>query len=77
MAIDGVSRKLVEEADAGIFVEPENPTYFAARIKEYLSNSARGIIQGENGYLFAKQNFDRIVLANKYLDLIQNKIKNV
>ncbi len=25
LAIDGVSRQLVEEADCGVFVEPENP----------------------------------------------------
>ena len=77
MAIDGVSRKLVEEADAGIFVYPENPADFASKINLYLSNAEIGKAQGENGYLYAKQNFDRIVLANKYLDLIQKKIKDV
>jgi glycosyltransferase involved in cell wall biosynthesis len=74
MAIDGVSRDLVEKADAGVFVEPENSQDFAIKIKEYLSNPDKGTIQGENGYLFAKQNFDRIVLADKYIDLIQKKI---
>jgi glycosyltransferase involved in cell wall biosynthesis len=74
MAIDGVSRKLVEEADAGVFVEPENPQDFALKIRHYLADATKGILQGEKGYIYAKQNFDRIILANKYLDLIQNKI---
>jgi len=74
MAIDGVSRDLVEEAHAGVFVEPENPKDFALKIKDYLSNPEKGIYEGENGYIYAKENFDRIVLANKYIDLIQKKI---
>lgn len=74
MAIDGVSRDLVEEANAGVFVEPENPKDFALKIKEYLSNPEKGIVQGESGYSFAKQNFDRTVLADKYISLIQSKI---
>ena len=74
MAIDGVSRKLVEEAEAGVFVQPENPTDFALKIYEYISNPEKGKIQGENGYIYAKGNFDRIVLANKYIDLIQQKV---
>jgi len=74
MAIDGVSRKLVEEAEAGVFVQPENPTDFALKINEYISNPDKGKIQGENGYIYAKGNFDRIVLANKYIDLIQQKV---
>ena len=74
MAIDGVSRELVEEANAGVFVQPENPEDFALKIRNYLSSPHIGIIQGEKGYIYAKQNFDRIVLADKYLDLIQKKI---
>ncbi|WP_396196737.1 glycosyltransferase family 4 protein [Flavobacterium sp.] len=75
MAIDGVSRDLVEQADAGIFVQPENSQDFAQKIMQYLSNPSEINIQGENGYRFAKENFDRMVLANKYLNLIQKSLK--
>ncbi|WP_338410875.1 glycosyltransferase family 4 protein [uncultured Flavobacterium sp.] len=78
MAIDGVSRKLVETADAGVFVKPENPEDFALKIKNYLSDPEKGIIQGKKGYSYAKENFDRIVLADEYIVLIEKKInKNV
>lgn len=77
MAIDGVSRDLVEEADAGIFVEPENPQDFASKIRAYILNQQKGVSQGKKGYKYAKENFDRIILANKYLDLIRKKIKDV
>lgn len=68
MAIDGVSRKLVEDANAGVFVEPENPVDFAKKIRFYLSNKEMLITQGINGYKFAKENFDRVKLANDYIN---------
>lgn len=67
MAIDGVSRKLVEEANAGVYIEPENPIDFAQKVKMYLDNPNRAIQEGINGFNYAKLNFDRIVLAEKYL----------
>lgn len=74
MAIDGVSRELIEEAKAGTYVEPENVSEYNRIIREYLKNPLRLKEEGENGYLYAKQNFDREVLANKYLSAI-SKIK--
>lgn len=72
MAIDGVSRELIEQAQAGSFVEPENPKDFAAKIKWYKENPAVAKAQGENGYRFAKQYFDRSVLALQYIDEMQD-----
>src|SRR5690606_38629233 len=74
MAIDGVSRELLEDAKAGSYVEPENIEEYNRIIREYLANPLRLKEEGENGYLYAKQNFDREVLANKYLSAI-SKIK--
>lgn len=72
MSIDGVSRSLVEEAAAGIFVEPENPADFAEKVRIYLKNPALLEVQGENGYRFAKKHFDRQVLAKEYLNYIEH-----
>lgn len=71
MAIDGVSRELVEEANAGVFVRPEDPNDFAAKIRQYMDNPKLMYEQGEAGYLFAKGNFDRKVLADKYLNYLK------
>ncbi len=70
MVIDGVSRKLVEEANAGVFVEPENPSDFAEKILDYLNNPEQIVKQGINGYNYAMENFDRTILARKYLELL-------
>jgi glycosyltransferase involved in cell wall biosynthesis len=74
MLIDGVSRTLVEEAKAGIYVEPENPVEFSKIIREYVGNKELIKTQGENGYQYAKDNFDRTVLAQKYLNHIKSII---
>jgi glycosyltransferase involved in cell wall biosynthesis len=71
MAIDGVSRKLVEDALAGSFVEPENANSFNVIIRKYLANPELLVIQGNNGYQYAKKNFDRKILANSYLKELQ------
>ena len=74
MAIDGVSRELVNEAKAGTYVEPENTEEYNRIIREYLNSPSKLIIEGENGYQYAKQNFDREVLACKYLEKIKETI---
>lgn len=72
MAIDGVSRALVEEAQAGVFVEPENPQDFAEKIRYYLQHPDWVKLHGLNGYKFAKANFDREKLAEKYLEAFKD-----
>jgi len=68
MAIDGVSRELLEEAEAGSYVEPENAEEFNKIIRNYMENPENLKFEGENGYEFAQKNFDRRVLAQKYLE---------
>ena len=75
MAIDGVSRELVENAKAGSYVEPENIDEYNHIIRDYLAHPAKLIVEGENGYKYAKDNFDRSYLANKYLEAIHKKIR--
>lgn len=72
MVIDGISRQLIEQADAGLFVEPENPEDFANKVRFYLNNPDLIERQGENGYSYVKNHFDREVLAKKYLNYIRD-----
>lgn len=67
MAIDGVSRQLVEDAGAGTYVEPENAAEYSRIIRQYLAQPHRVATEGESGYQYARNNFDREVLAARYL----------
>lgn len=72
LAIDGVSRQLIEDADAGLFVEPEDPRQIADGILHYINHPEKIKTQGENGYLYAKEHFDRNKLALEYLRAIES-----
>jgi glycosyltransferase involved in cell wall biosynthesis len=74
MAIDGVSRELIVNSLAGTYVEPENPSRFNAIIREYLLHPERLKAEGDNGYYYAKENFDREILAKRYFDRIESVI---
>ncbi len=71
LAIDGVARKLIEDANSGLFVEPENPNEFYNAVLRLYSNRELLDQYGENGYQFVTENFSREILANKYLDAIE------
>lgn len=75
MAIDGVSRELIEAAKAGVYVEPENADEYNKAIREYLSDELRLKKEGENGYKYAKNNFDREFLAKEYLKSIEKIVR--
>lgn len=72
LAIDGVSRELVEAAACGIYVEPENPTAIAEAIREIKDKSESLKEMGTNGYRYAKAHFDREVLANQYASVLMD-----
>lgn len=74
VAIDGVARKLVEEAGAGIYVEPEDAKEFAEAVLKLRENRQLCKEYGENGLNFVRQNFDRGVLAGRYMDILTNKV---
>ena len=75
MGIDGVSRELLEDAGAGSYVEPENIAEYDRVIRMYLDDPMRIQREGESGYRFAKENFDREVLAKKYMAHIISILK--
>ena len=68
MAIDGVSRELVEQAQAGVYVEPEQAQAFANAVRMYKQNPDIAMLHGANGFNYAKQHFDRSALALKYIE---------
>lgn len=71
MAIDGVSKDLIEESGAGIFVEPENPEDFVAKVRVYINDPKRVLEEGMKGERFAREQFDRRFLAEKYLNVLK------
>lgn len=74
IGIDGVARKLVEDAGAGLFVEPENIDAFIAGIVELKKDSQQMKAMGESGRKYVELNFDRRNLAKKYLEVLRKVV---
>lgn len=72
MAIDGISRTLVQEAGAGLYVEPENPGDFAEKVRWMMAHPNECSEMGMKGFYYAKANMHRTALAEKYLLRLQN-----
>jgi glycosyltransferase involved in cell wall biosynthesis len=68
IGIEGESRRIIEEAGAGIGVEPESPTAVAEGILRMRQMKADGSIvaMSRSGRAYVERNFDRDHLAKKY-----------
>ncbi len=75
LAIDGVSRELVEKAGCGTFVAPESPEVYAEAVRDYLRHPELVNEQGERGYRYAKIHFDREVLSEKYISVLAGIVR--
>jgi len=74
VGIDGVARKLVEDANAGLYVEPEDSEAFAAAVLKMKADPEVCQTYGANGLSFVTRNFARDILAARYIDLLRDKV---
>ena len=77
MVIDGVSRALVEEAQCGVYAEPENVPEIVQKMLQLSQDKSKSDQFGEQGYRFAKKYFDRHVLADQYIKEIKRRLNRV
>jgi glycosyltransferase involved in cell wall biosynthesis len=63
LAIDGVIRQLIEEAEAGVFVPPGDPAALAAAIRTLAADRTMGRAMGRSGRAHVARDFDRGALA--------------
>jgi lipopolysaccharide/colanic/teichoic acid biosynthesis glycosyltransferase/glycosyltransferase involved in cell wall biosynthesis len=72
LAIDGIARKLVvDEARAGVFVQPERPAELAEAIRKLADDPALRKQLGEAGLPWVRANAGRAALATRYLRILQ------
>jgi glycosyltransferase involved in cell wall biosynthesis len=63
LALDGVARRLVEEADAGVCVPPGDPPALAAALRELAGDPALARKLGQRGRAYVETHYDRAQLA--------------
>jgi glycosyltransferase involved in cell wall biosynthesis len=70
LGVEGQARKILEEAQAGICVEPENPTELAEAILRLAGDAQLRETMGRNGRRYVLQHFSRRQTAMAYLDVL-------
>ncbi|MCZ6703265.1 MAG: glycosyltransferase family 4 protein [Ignavibacteria bacterium] len=70
LAIDGVIRKVVESASCGVFVPPGNEIALANAIEKFHDDKDKAYDMGLAGRNYVIQHFDRALLANKLISLL-------
>lgn len=68
LGVDGEARQLfIEEGKSGLYFEPENATELAERIEQLIANPTLLNSLGVQGQWYAKENFDRQQIHEKFL----------
>ena len=75
LAIDGVIRQVVEQAEAGVFVQPGDPAALANAIRLLADDREKGVQMGLRGRQHVEAHFDRAELANKLAEIFEQLTK--
>ena len=76
LGVDGQAREIVEHAQAGIFVEPENPAALTQAIARLYGDSELRRTLGKNGRSYIVKHLSRHKTAQVYIDVLQNVVRN-
>jgi glycosyltransferase involved in cell wall biosynthesis len=71
VAVDGQARRIVEEAGAGVFVEPENCQALTTAIVDLAEDPARRKEMGSRGRQYVIDKFSREETAQRYIRILQ------
>jgi glycosyltransferase involved in cell wall biosynthesis len=75
-AVDGECRQIIEGADSGVYVEPENISQMAEMIESLSGRTDYLQRLGENGRRCVEEFFDRDKLAIRYLEDLRSTARN-
>jgi glycosyltransferase involved in cell wall biosynthesis len=70
LGVEGQMREIVEEAEAGVVVEPENPTALAGAIRWLYDNPDQRRALGQNGRKYVEARMSRREKAASYARLL-------
>jgi colanic acid biosynthesis glycosyl transferase WcaI len=71
LGVEGQAREIVEEAGAGLAIEPENAEALACAIRQLAANRALARALGQRGRSYVLQHFSRGRTAEKYIQVLQ------
>jgi glycosyltransferase involved in cell wall biosynthesis len=75
LGVQGESKGIIDEANSGITIEPENAEELAQAIEKLAGSKALCMELGESGYEHVAEHFDRSVLAARFEKVLQRLVK--
>ena len=76
LGVDGQSRKIIEESQAGICIEPGNADHLVQAVAHLAANPVLRESLGRNGRRYIQQNFSRRITAAAYLDVLEDLLES-
>lgn len=75
LAIDGVIRKVVENADCGIFTPPGDAQKLCEAVLLLYNNREDALNKGAKGQNYLKEHFNRTKIAEEFLIMVKNTVE--
>jgi len=76
LGVDGQARQVLDDAQAGVFVEPENQVALVQAIKDLYQDSALRQTLGRNGRNYIMEHLSREQTAKIYIEVLEKVISN-
>ncbi len=75
LAVDGEARHLLQRANGGIYVQPEDAEALADAVRKLSVDPSLRRELGENGSRYIFAHHDRTEIAQRFADLLPRKVK--
>lgn len=75
LGVDGQARQIVEDAGAGLVIEPENAAALVQAVNQLSADRELGVRLGQKGREHILRNFSRGRTAEKYIDVLQSLVR--
>jgi glycosyltransferase involved in cell wall biosynthesis len=72
LGVDGQARQIIEDAGAGLVIEPENPAALVSAIHQLSADRELCVTLGQKGREHILRHFSRARTAEKYIDVLRN-----
>ena len=76
LGVDGQARQIIEDAEAGLVIEPENSAALVAAVNRLSADRALGASLGQKGRQYILQHFSRGRTAEKYIEVLQTLVNS-
>ena len=76
LGVEGQAQKIVDDAQAGICIEPENSAQLAEAVRRLSGDAQLGKVLGRNGRRYILQHFSRRQTSVTYIAVLNSVLGN-